>query len=105
MSLREGVFMATYIMLARFTQQGIKHIKESPNRLDAGKQEFQAMGATLKEFYLVSGQYDIVVVFDAPDDATMATVMLTLGSKGNVHTETMRAFTEDEYRKIIGALP
>ena len=97
--------MATYIMLARFTQQGIQHIKESPNRLDAGKQMFQAMGATLKEFYLVSGQYDIVVIFEAPDDATMAKVMLALGSKGNVHTETMRAFTEDEYRKIIGALP
>ena len=97
--------MATYIMLARFTQQGIQHIKESPNRLDAGKQMFQSMGATLKEFYLVSGQYDIVVIFEAPDDATMAKVMLALGSKGNVHTETMRAFTEDEYRKIIGALP
>jgi uncharacterized protein with GYD domain len=97
--------MATYIMLARFTQQGIQHIKESPNRLDAGKQKFQALGATLKEFYLVSGQYDMVVIFEAPDDATMAKVMLELGSKGNVQTETMRAFTENEYREIVGALP
>ena len=97
--------MTTYIMLARFTQQGIQHIKESPNRLDAGKQAFRSMGAELKEFYLVSGQYDIVTIFEAPDDETMAKVVLALGSKGNVKTETLRAFTEDEYVKLVSDLP
>ena len=97
--------MATYILLARFTQQGIQHIKESPNRLDAGKQAFRSMGAELKEFYLVSGQYDIVTIFEAPDDETMAKVVLALGSKGNVKTETLRAFTEDEYVKLVSDLP
>ena len=97
--------MATYIMLARFTQQGIQHIKDSPNRIDAGKQAFQSMGAELKEFYLVSGQYDIVTIFEAPDDETMAKVLLALGSKGNVHTETLRAFSEDAYVKMISELP
>ena len=97
--------MTTYIMLARFTQQGIQHIKESPNRLNAGKQAFRSMGAELKEFYLVSGQYDIVTIFEAPDDETMAKVVLALGSKGNVKTETLRAFTEDEYVKLVSDLP
>jgi Uncharacterized conserved protein len=97
--------MATYIMLARYTQQGIQNIKESPNRLDAGKQAFKAMGAELKAFYLVSGQYDIVTIFEAPDDETMAKVTLALGAKGNVRTETLKAFTEEEYRRIIAALP
>ena len=97
--------MTTYIMLARFTQQGIQHIKESPNRLEAGKQAFRSMGAELKEFYLVSGQYDIVTIFEAPDDETMAKVVLALGSKGNVKTETLRAFTEDEYVKLVSDLP
>ena len=97
--------MATYILLARFTQQGIQHIKESPNRLDAGKQAFRSMGAEIKEFYLVSGQYDIVAIFEAPDDETMAKVVLALGTRGNVQTETLRAFTEDEYVKLVSDLP
>lgn len=97
--------MATYIMLVRYTQQGIQNIKASPTRLDAAKKAFRAAGAELKEFYLVMGQYDIVVVAEAPDDETMAKVVLAIGSLGNVRTETLRAFTEDEYRKIIAALP
>ena len=97
--------MATYILLARFTQQGIQHIKDSPNRLEAGKQAFRSMGAQLKEFYLVSGQYDIIIIIEASDDETMAKVILFLGSKGNIHTETLRAFSEDEYRKMVNDLP
>ena len=97
--------MATYITLLSFTQEGIENIKESPARLDAAKQAFRAMGAELKEFYLVMGQYDAVVVAEAPDDETVAKLALAIGSGGAVRTETLRAFTEDEYRKIIAALP
>ena len=97
--------MATYIMLHHFTQKGIENIKESPARLDAAKKALQAMGAELKQFYLVAGQYDIVTVIEAPDAETIAKCALNLGSKGAVSTETLRAFTEDEYRKIIAALP
>ena len=57
--------MATYIMLVRWTQKGVENIKQSPNRLDEAKQAFQAMGAEMKEFYLVTGQYDMVVVAEA----------------------------------------
>ena len=97
--------MATYIILTSWTQKGIENVKESPDRLDAAKRVFQAAGAELKEFYLVMGQYDMVVVAEAPDDETASKVALTIGSAGAVRTETLRAFTEDEYRKIIAALP
>ena len=97
--------MATYISLLSFTQQGVENIKESPARLDAAKQAFQAMGAELKEFYLVMGQYDAVVISEGPDDETAAKLALAIGSAGAIRTETLRAFTEDEYRKIIAALP
>jgi len=97
--------MATYIILLRFTQQGIKNIKESPDRVDAAKQTFRAMGAEVKEFYSVMGKYDTVLVVEAPDDETIAKLTLAIGSLGNVRTETLRAFTEDEYGKIIADLP
>jgi len=97
--------MATYILLLRFTQKGIENIKESPARHDASVQAFQAMGAELKEMYLVMGQYDVVLVAEAPDDETITKLALSLGSKGAIRTETLRAYTEDEYRKIIAALP
>ena len=97
--------MATYISLIKYTQQGIANIKESPNRLDAAKKAFKAMGAELKEFYLVTGQYDIVIICEAPDDETLAKLSLSIGSKGAVRTETLRAFPEAEYRKIIASLP
>ncbi len=97
--------MATYISLIKYTQQGIENIKESPNRLDAAKQAFKAMGAEIKEYYLVTGQYDAVVISEAPNDETVAKLALSIGSKGSIRTETLRAFSEDEYRKVIASLP
>jgi len=97
--------MATYIVLLRYTQQGVEKIKESPARHDAAKKAFQAVGAELKQWYLVMGQYDAVVVGEAPDDETVAKLALAIGSQGSIRTETLRAFTEDEYRKLIAALP
>jgi len=96
--------MATYILLLRFTQKGIENIKESPARHDASVQTFKAMGAELKEMYLVMGQYDVVIVAEAPDDETITKVALSIGSRGAIRTETLRAYKEDEYRKIIAAL-
>lgn len=97
--------MPTYITLIRYTQEGIQNIKESPARLDAARQAFRAMGAELKKWYLVTGQYDAVVIAEAPDDETVAKLALSIGAQGSIRTETFRAFTEDEYRKIIAALP
>ncbi len=97
--------MPTYISLIKYTRQGISTIKEGPNRLDANKEIQNRYGSELKAFYLTMGRYDIVTISEAPDDAAAAKVALTVGSAGNVTTETLRAFTEDEYREIVAALP
>jgi uncharacterized protein with GYD domain len=97
--------MPTYITLFRFTQQGIKTIKDGPARVDAAKKAFRSMGAEMKQWYLTTGQYDGVVIAEAPNDETIAKVALSIGSLGNVQTETLRAFTEDEYRAIVAKLP
>jgi len=97
--------MATYIMLVKYTQKGIENVKQSPARLDAAKKAFKTLGAEIKEFYLVVGQYDIVLLVEAPNDETLAKCALDLASKGSVTTQTLRAFKEEEYRKILAALP
>jgi uncharacterized protein with GYD domain len=97
--------MATYISLIKFTEKGVANIKESPARLDAAKKAFQAMGAEFKQWYMVLGQYDAVVISEGPDDETAAKLLMTIGAQGNIRTETFRAFTEEEYRKIIASLP
>ena len=96
--------MPTYILLVRWTTQGLQKIKDSPSRLDAGKKAFEAAGIKLRAFYMVMGQYDQVTIAEAPDDATMAKALLGLASQGNLQTETLRAFTEDEYKKIISEI-
>jgi uncharacterized protein with GYD domain len=97
--------MPTYITLFRWTQEGIEKVKESPDRVDAARELFRQFGAELKAFYIVMGQYDAVIVSEAPNDEAIAKISLAAGSKGAVRSETMRAFTEEEYRKIISALP
>jgi len=97
--------MATYITLVQFTPKGIEKIKESPKRLEMAKEAFQSYGGKIKDFYLVMGRYDVILVSEAPDDETAAKVALAIGSRGAVRTETFRAFNEDQYRNIISALP
>ena len=96
--------MATYISLLKFTDQGIKTIKDSPSRLDAAKRAWQAAGGRVTAFYLTLGTHDAVVIGEVPDDAAAAKLLLQTGALGNVTTTTFRAFTEDEYRKIIASL-
>jgi uncharacterized protein with GYD domain len=97
--------VATYISLIKWTQKGIENVKESPARFDAAKKAFKAAGSEVKAFYLVMGQYDMVMVSEGPGDDTAAKLALAVGSQGAVRTETFRAYTEDEYREIIAALP
>ena len=96
--------MPTYIALLKWTAKGIAAVKSSPARLDAGRAAFKQAGIDLKEAYLTMGRYDLVCVIDAPDDETLAKGMLTLGSQGNVSTETLKAFSEDQYRKIMDSI-
>ena len=97
--------MSTYITLIRYTQQGIQNMKESPARLEKAKKAIKAAGGELKAFYLTMGQYDAVTISEAPSDEVYATTILTIASAGAISTETLRAFTEDEYRKIVSAIP
>ena len=97
--------MPTYITLARWTQQGIEKVKESPVRLDAFKQLVKSAGGDVKAFYKVMGRYDMVVVTEAPNDAAVAKVALATASKGCQDRDppcVCRRRTE--YRKIIAAL-
>ena len=97
--------MPTYISLIQYTDQGIQKIKESPARLDHARKGYEAAGGKIKDFFLVMGQYDLVIVAEMPNDEAVAKLSLTLGSAGNVRTRTMRAFTEAEFRKIVQSLP
>lgn len=97
--------MATFITLLRYTQQGIKDIKGSPGRLDNARKAAQGMNSSIKGFYLTLGRYDAVAIIEAPDDEAAARFALATGSQGNVTTETLRAFNEEEFRKLIASLP
>ena len=102
---RRGSYTATYITLLKYTEQGLKTIKESPSRLERAKQLLKSLGGELKSFHLVQGRYDAIVISEAPNDEVVTKFALVTGSLGNVRTETLRAFTEDEFRKIVSALP
>lgn len=97
--------MPTFISFCRWTSEGSHKVKDSPARLDAAREALRAFGVTIKDFYLTTGQYDMVVITEAADDAAIAKAMLALMSKGSVTTETVRAFSEAEYRAMIQGLP
>jgi uncharacterized protein with GYD domain len=96
--------MPTYIVLSSFTDQGIRSVKETIKRADAARDLAQKMGASVKDLYWTEGRYDVVVTFEAPDDATMTALCLAIGAKGNVRTETLRAFSKDEMTKVLAKL-
>ena len=97
--------MPTYVTLMRFTDQGIHNIKEGPARLEAKKKLFQSAGAEIKSYYLALGNYDAIAIIDCPNDEVAARLALAIGAQGNVRTDTMRVFTEPEYRKLVSGLP
>ncbi len=96
--------MPSYLVLGNYTEQGIRDIKDSPNRLQEAKQAAEAAGGRLIFFYLTMGQYDFASVVELPNDEMAATILLKLGGQGNMRTTTLKAFTEDEYRSIIAAV-
>jgi len=96
--------MPTYIALLNWTQQGVSKVGSSAKRLDAGRKALKKAGVEMKDVYLTMGRYDMVCVIEAPDDETYAKAILGLASQGNVSTETLKAFSEYQYRKIVGSL-
>jgi uncharacterized protein with GYD domain len=96
--------MPHFVTLIRYTQQGITKIKESPARLDAARKSAEKAGGKIHAWYLTMGRYDAMLVSEFPNDETAAKFTLSVGALGNVTTETLKAFTETEYRKIVGGL-
>jgi uncharacterized protein with GYD domain len=93
--------MATYIILANFTDQGIRNVKDSPRRADAFRDMAQKAGVTVKEVYWTLGAHDLVTVLEAPDDIAVTTLGLSLGALGNVRTQTLRAFSKEDMTTIL----
>jgi len=88
--------MPTYIVLGKYTEQGIRGIKDTLKREDAFRKGCEKVGAQVKEAYRTMGRYDVAAIVDAPDDVTMTSILYSLGALGNLHTETLRAFTRQE---------
>ena len=96
--------MPIYINLVNWTDQGIRNIKEAPQRIDAFRKAIQAAGGKLTGFYLTMGKYDIVTIVDAPNDEAIANIALSTGSKGSVRTVTLKASTEDQFRAMVAKI-
>ena len=96
--------MATFISLLNFTDQGIRNIKDSPDRYGAFRAVAEKLGVTVKSFHYTVGHHDMVVILEGSDEA-VTTVLLKSGSLGNVRSETLRAFTVDETKRMIGNIP
>ncbi len=93
--------MANYIILANFTDQGIRNVKETTERADAVRSMAEKVGATIKDIYWTLGSYDIVAILEAPDDESATAIGLSIGTLGNIRTQTLRAFTADEIGNIL----
>ena len=96
--------MAMYVSLIQFTDQGIRNIKKTIKRGDAAMAEAEKMGVKIVEEFWTMGTYDVVVVFDAPNDETMSAFMLKIGSLGNVKSHTMRAFRREEMAGVLAKI-
>jgi uncharacterized protein with GYD domain len=96
--------MPTYIMLGNWTDQGVRAIADSARRVDAAKKLLTEMGGNWKSFFMTMGAHDVVVVFEAPDDAVAVRFALKLGQAGSLRTSTLKAFPEQAYREVIASL-
>jgi uncharacterized protein with GYD domain len=97
--------MATFISLLNFTEKGIRGYQSSPGRADIFRSMAKNAGVRVKEIYWTIGSCDIVLVLEAPDDETIAALMLGLGAIGNVRSQTLRGFNASEMKDIITKVP
>jgi uncharacterized protein with GYD domain len=96
--------MSIYVALVSYTDRGIQAVRESPKRLDAAKAMLADMGGEMRHVFMTMGEFDLLLIYEAVDDATAARFTLSLGMLGNVRTKTMKAFPEAAYREIIASL-
>ena len=97
--------MPISIALMKLTDQGIKDIKAAPQRIEQGIKAFEVMGGKMLAFYSVMGEYDYVAVAESPNDEVAMAFLLTLGAQGSVRTTTLRAFTKEQFTKVVKKLP
>lgn len=97
--------MPTYVHLVNYTEEGVESIDEGPDRMTRVEQAAQALGGELKDIYLTFGQYDVVGITEFSSDETAAQFVLTAMSMGGSRSETLKAFTEDQFRNIVEGLP
>jgi uncharacterized protein with GYD domain len=93
--------MATYVTLLNFTEKGLREIKDTVKRTEANKAAAKQFGVTFKEVLWLQGQYDLISIFEATDEIAMNALGLNVLKAGNVHGQTMRAFTAGEMAKIL----
>jgi uncharacterized protein with GYD domain len=98
---RRLCIMATYVILSTFTEKGIGSVKQTTKRADAARAAAKEVGVNLREVLWTQGQYDVVSIVEAPDEAAVAAFGLSLAGAGNVRSQTLRAFTKDEMEKIL----
>ena len=96
--------MMTYVVLATFTDQGVKNAKDSPKRAEAFRQMARTFGVTVKDIFWTQGRYDIVTVVEAPDELSATALNLSLGALGNIRTESLRAFSSEDMMKIVAKM-
>ncbi|CAG9258182.1 GYD family protein [Paraburkholderia unamae] len=97
--------MSTYVVLAQFTDQGIRSVKNSAQRAGQAAELARGFGCEMKEIYWTMGKYDIVTIVEAPDDESLMAFGLALGALGNIRTQTLRALNKSEFSAILGKLP
>jgi uncharacterized protein with GYD domain len=97
--------MATHIVLMKMTDQGIKDVKNAPQRIDAAAKAVEAMGGKMTGFYFTLGEYDYIAIVEGLTDEAGASFLLKLGSAGNSRTTTLRAFTKNEFSEMVKKLP
>ena len=96
--------MATYISLTNFTDQGVRSVRETTKRADGVRDMAKKFGVTVKDLYWTLGSYDVIGIFDAPDDASITAFALAIAGAGNIRTQTLRAYNKDEMNGILGKL-
>lgn len=96
--------MSTYFVLVNWTEKGVQQVKDSPKRFDAAKKALKEMGGEVRSVFLTMGEYDLILICEASDDAVMASFVMQLGMQGFVRTRTLKAFPESAYREIIASL-
>jgi uncharacterized protein with GYD domain len=96
--------MATFIVLGKFTDQGIRSVKDSLKREDAFRKVCDKAGARVRDVYRTMGRYDVTAIVDVPDEITLTSLLYTMGAQGNVRTETLRAFTREETEQALAKM-